>query len=33
MGAYGHRRFNEWLFGGMTRHALEQSRIPLFMRH
>lgn len=33
MGAYGHRRVNEWLFGGMTRHALEHSRIPLFMRH
>lgn len=33
MGAYGHRRFNEWLFGGMTRHVLEHARIPLFMRH
>lgn len=33
MGAYGHLRFNEWLFGGMTRHVLEHARIPLFMRH
>lgn len=33
VGAYGHRRFNEWLLGGMTRHVLEHARIPLFMRH
>ena len=33
MGAYGRPRFNEWLFGGATRHALEYARMPLFMRH
>jgi nucleotide-binding universal stress UspA family protein len=33
MGAYGRTRFNEWLFGGATRHALERSAIALFMRH
>lgn len=33
MGAYGRRRFSEWVFGGATRHALYQARIPLFMRH
>ena len=33
MGAYGRSRFNEWLVGGATRHALAQSRIPLFMMH
>jgi len=33
MGAYGRRRFSEWAFGGVTRHALLHARIPLFMRH
>jgi nucleotide-binding universal stress UspA family protein len=33
MGAYGRRRFSEWVFGGATRHALQHARIPLFMTH
>lgn len=33
MGAYGRTRFSEWILGGATRHVLQHSRIPLFMRH
>jgi len=33
MGAYGRTRFSEWFLGGATRHVLEHSSIPLFMRH
>ena len=33
MGAYGKARLSEWIFGGATRHVLEHSTIPLFMRH
>lgn len=33
MGAYGRTRFSEWIFGGATRHLLEQAAMPLFMRH
>jgi nucleotide-binding universal stress UspA family protein len=33
MGAYGRSRFSEWTLGGATRHVLEHSNIPLFMRH
>jgi len=33
MGAYGHNRFSEWVFGGATRHALERAEIPVLMRH
>lgn len=33
MGAYGHSRFSEWVFGGATRHVLEHARLPVFMRH
>lgn len=33
MGAYGRARFSEWIFGGATRHILEHSRLPMFMRH
>ena len=33
MGAYGHTRFSEWALGGVTRHALEHARLPLFVRH
>ena len=33
MGADGKTRFSEWVFGGATRHVLEQSTIRLFMRH
>lgn len=33
MGAYGRTRVGEWLLGGVTRHMLQHTRIPLFMRH
>ena len=33
MGAYGRTRFSEWVLGGVTHHALENARLPLFMRH
>lgn len=33
MGAYGHSRFREAIFGGATRHMLEVSRLPLFLAH
>lgn len=33
MGAYGRTRFSEWILGGVTRHVLEYSPIPLLMRH
>jgi nucleotide-binding universal stress UspA family protein len=31
MGAYGHSRMREWLFGGTTRSMLEQTPVPLMM--
>jgi len=33
MGAYGRARFSEWVLGGATRHMLEHSTLPVFMRH
>ncbi|WP_297773138.1 universal stress protein [uncultured Roseovarius sp.] len=33
MGAYGHSRFREAIFGGATRYMLEQAKIPVFMAH
>jgi nucleotide-binding universal stress UspA family protein len=33
MGAYGHARFSEWVFGGATRHVLEHAKLPILMRH
>jgi len=33
MGAYGHSRFREAIFGGATRYMLEQSKVPVFMAH
>ena len=33
MGAYGRTRFSEWVLGGVTRHVLEHTKIPLFVRH
>nr|WP_283842529.1 universal stress protein [Bradyrhizobium sp. G127] len=32
-GAYGHSRFNEWVFGGMTRDLLASSPICCLMSH
>lgn len=33
MGAYGHSRLRELVFGGATRELLDESRLPLFMAH
>jgi nucleotide-binding universal stress UspA family protein len=33
MGAYGHSRARELVFGGVTRHVLEQARLPVLMSH
>lgn len=33
MGAYGHSRFRESIFGGATRSMLEQSALPVLMAH
>lgn len=33
MGGYGHSRFNQWLFGGLTRSALESCPLPVLFRH
>ncbi len=33
MGAYGHSRLREYVMGGVTRHMLHESKIPLLMSH
>lgn len=33
MGAYGHSRLREFLIGGVTRHLLLESRLPLLLAH
>jgi nucleotide-binding universal stress UspA family protein len=33
MGAYGHSRIREILFGGVTRYLLESAQFPLFIAH
>jgi nucleotide-binding universal stress UspA family protein len=33
LGAYGHSRFAELVFGGATRHVLKNQDIPLLMSH
>jgi nucleotide-binding universal stress UspA family protein len=33
MGAYGHSRVREAIFGGATRYMLEQAGLPVFMAH
>ena len=33
MGAYGHSRFREAIFGGATRYMLEHASLPVFMAH
>lgn len=33
MGAYGHSRFREAIFGGATRYMLEHATVPVFMAH
>ena len=32
-GGYGHSRLREWILGGVTRHLITQSDIPLLMAH
>jgi nucleotide-binding universal stress UspA family protein len=33
MGAYGHGRVRELVFGGFTRHVLHETRLPVLMAH
>ena len=33
MGAYGHSRLREWVFGGFTQRALADASLPLLMVH
>jgi len=33
MGAYGHRRWKEWAFGGVTQHVLRNAAVPVLMMH
>ena len=33
MGAYGHSRLNELVFGGATRHVLQHMTVPVVMSH
>ncbi len=33
MGAYGHSRLREYVFGGVTRHVLEAMQTPVLMSH
>ncbi|MHA1518002.1 MAG: hypothetical protein ACTSYK_05295 [Alphaproteobacteria bacterium] len=33
MGAYGHWRWREWIFGGATHHVLRNTDIPVLMCH
>jgi len=33
MGAYGHTRFREFVFGGATRHLLHHMTVPVLMSH
>jgi nucleotide-binding universal stress UspA family protein len=33
MGAYGHSRLREWVFGGFTQHVLRGADVPVLMMH
>ncbi|MGT2478073.1 hypothetical protein ACU4GR_02400 [Methylobacterium oryzae CBMB20] len=33
LGAYTHSRVREFLLGGVTRHVIEQARLPVLMAH
>jgi nucleotide-binding universal stress UspA family protein len=33
MGAYGHSRLHEWIFGGFTQHVLRGAEVPVLMMH
>lgn len=33
MGSFGHSRFREWVLGGVTRHILSHSKVPVLTAH
>lgn len=33
MGAYGHSRLRQWVFGGVTRTVLREARMPVLLAH
>ena len=33
MGAYGHSRMREWIFGGFTQSVLHRAEVPVLMMH
>jgi nucleotide-binding universal stress UspA family protein len=33
MGAYGHSRLREWIFGGFTNHVVRGAAVPVLMMH
>jgi len=33
MGAYGHSRLREWVFGGFTEHVVRRAAVPVLMMH
>jgi nucleotide-binding universal stress UspA family protein len=33
LGCYGHTRFGEWMFGGVTRDLLSQDDLYLLLSH
>ncbi|MGZ9005939.1 MAG: universal stress protein, partial [Burkholderiales bacterium] len=33
MGAYGHWRWREWVFGGATHYVLRNTAVPVLMMH
>jgi nucleotide-binding universal stress UspA family protein len=33
MGAYGHSRLREWIFGGFTQHVLRGAEVPVLVMH
>jgi nucleotide-binding universal stress UspA family protein len=33
MGAYGHSRLREWVFGGFTQSVLHGTKVPVLMMH
>ncbi len=33
MGGYGHWRWREWAFGGVTEHVLRHTKLPVLMAH
>lgn len=33
LGAFGRTRLSEWMLGGVSRHMIKHSTVPLLMRH